>query len=158
MAVDYFLDIDGIQGETENEAFTNKIQLMSWSWGASNISTVSGTSGSGAGKVDVSDFNCMTNFDKSTPALFKAITKGTHIAKGTMSALKSGGDTTPYLKVNFTEIFVTGLQMSASSETPTVSLSFTYASIGIDYSVQGKDGTLKSTGEVAFNQKTMKTT
>jgi type VI secretion system secreted protein Hcp len=158
MAVDYFLDIDGIQGESEIEGFTNQIQLLSWSWGASNVSSVAGTGGSGAGKCDCSDFSVMTNFDKSTPKLFKSITKGTHIAKGTMSSVKSGADGKPYLKVNFTEIFVTGLQISASSESPSVSLSFTYNQIGIDYSVQDDKGNLKSTGEVTFTQKTGKST
>jgi len=153
MAVDYFLDVDGIPGESQDSNFKNKIQLMSWSWGASNISSVSGTGGSGAGKVDISDFSCMTYFDKATPKFFKSITKGIHVSKGTLSAVKSGADGKPYLKVNFTEIFVTGLQMSASSEVPTVSLSFTYNEIGIDYSVQDEKGNLTSTGEVKYSLK-----
>jgi type VI secretion system secreted protein Hcp len=153
MAVDYFLDLDGIQGESQDEKFKDKIQVLSWSWGASNVSAVAGTGGSGAGKVDMSDVSMMLNFDKSTPKFFKSISKGTHIAKGTMSAVKSGADGKPYLKVNFTEVFVTGLQMSASSEVPTVSLSFTYNEIGIDYSVQDEKGTLNSTGEVKYSTK-----
>jgi len=153
MAVDYFLDLDGIQGESQDEKFKDKIQLMSWSWGASNVSSVAGTGGSGAGKADVSDFSCMTFFDKSTPKLFKAIGKGQHITKGTLSAVKSGAEGKPYLKVNFTEIFVTGLQMSASSEVPSVSLTFTYNEIGIDYSLQDEKGNLKSTGEVKYSTK-----
>ena len=156
MAVDYFLDLDGIPGESQDEKFKNKIQLLSWSWGASNISSVAGTGGSGAGKVDLSDFSTMTFFDKSTPKFFKAITKGTHITKGTLSAVKSGADGKPYLKVNFTEIFITGLQMSASSEVPSVSLSFTYNEIGIDYSIQDEKGTLTSTGEVKYSTKANK--
>ncbi|HEX3435871.1 MAG TPA: type VI secretion system tube protein Hcp [Pseudacidobacterium sp.] len=157
MAVDYFLDLDGIQGESQDEKFKDKIQLLSWSWGASNVSSVAGTGGSGAGKVDLSDFSTMTFFDKSTPKLFKSIVKGAHIAKGTLSAVKSGADGKPYLKVNFTEIFVTGLQMSASSEVPSVSLSFTYNEIGVDYSLQDEKGTLKSTGEVKYSTKENKT-
>jgi type VI secretion system secreted protein Hcp len=156
MAVDYFFDLDGIPGESQDDKFKNKIQVLSWSWGASNVSSVAGTGGSGAGKVDMSDMSMMLNFDKSTPKFFKAISVGTHITKGTMSAVKSGADGKPYLKVNLTEIFVTGLQMSASSEVPTVSLSFTYNEIGIDYSVQDEKGTLNSTGEVKFSTKANK--
>jgi len=153
MAVDYFFDVDGIQGESQDANFKNKIQILSWSWGASNISSVAGTGGSGAGKVDLSDFSMMLFFDKSTPKFFKSIVKGTHITKATMSAVKSGADGKPYLKVNFTEIFITGLQMSASSEVPSVSLSFTYNEIGIDYSVQDEKGNLASVGEVKYSTK-----
>lgn len=158
MAVDYFLELEGIQGESQDEKFKDQIQLLSWSWGASNMSSVSGTGGSGAGKVDVSDFSCMTNFDKATPKFFKSITKGTHITKGLLSAVKSGANGKPYLKVHFAEVFVTGLQMSASSEVPSVSLTFTYNEIGIDYSVQSEKGVLTSTGEIKFNVKQNKVT
>ena len=51
MAVDYFLDLDGIPGESQDEKFKDKIQVLSWSWGASNVSSVAGTGGSGAGKA-----------------------------------------------------------------------------------------------------------
>jgi type VI secretion system secreted protein Hcp len=153
MAVDYFLEVDGIKGESSDDKFKDQIQILSWSWGASNTSSVAGTGGSGAGKVDLSDFSCMTNFDKATPNFFKAITKGTHVTKATLSAIKSGAEGKPYLKVAFEEMFVTGLQMSAAGEIPTVSLSFTYNQIGVDYSMQDEKGSLKSIGEIKYNVK-----
>ena len=88
----------------------------------------------------------MTYFDKSTPKFFKSIGAGTHIKTGTMSAIKSGADGKPYLKVDFKELFVSSLQISGSSEIPTVSLSFTYNEIKIDYSMQDENGNLKSIG------------
>lgn len=153
MAVDYFLKLDGIEGESQDEKFKNTVQLLSWSWGGSNVSSVSGTGGSGAGKVDLSDFSVMANFDKSTPKFFKSITKGTHIATGTLSAVKSGAEGKPYLKVDFKELFVSGLQISASSEVPSVSISFSYNEIKIDYSMQNEQGNLVSTGPITFNLK-----
>jgi type VI secretion system secreted protein Hcp len=158
MAVDYFLKLDGIQGESADENHKNEIQIMSWSWGASQVSSVAGTGGSGAGKADLSDFSIMTYFDKATPKLFKSICQGDHIKTGTMTAVKSGAQGKPYLKVDFTELFVSGLQISGSSEVPTVSLSFTYNTIKIDYSVQDEKGVLTSTGPVEYNLKANKTT
>jgi len=159
MAVDYFLKLsDGIEGESSDSNHKSEIQLMSWSWGASQVSSVGGTGGSGAGKADLSDFSIMTYFDKATPKFFKSIGLGTHIKTGTMSAIKSGADGKPYLKVDFKELFVSSLQMSGSSEIPTVSLSFTYNEIKIDYSVQDENGNLKSTGPVTYNTKENKLT
>jgi type VI secretion system secreted protein Hcp len=153
MAVDYFLKLDGIEGESADSNHKNEIQLMSWSWGASQVSSVAGTGGSGAGKADLSDFSLMTYFDKATPKFFKSIGAGTHIASGTLSAVKSGAQGKPYLKVDFAEIFVTSLQISGSSEVPTVAISFTYNEIKIDYSVQDEKGNLKSTGPITYNTK-----
>ena len=159
MAVDYFLKLsDGIEGESSDSNHKNEIQIMSWSWGASQVSSVAGTGGSGAGKADLSDFSIMTYFDKATPKFFKSIGLGTHIKSGTMSAIKSGADGKPYLKVDFKELFVSSLQISGSSEIPTVSLSFTYNEIKIDYSVQDENGNLKSTGPVTYNTKENKLT
>src|SRR5579863_9358535 len=153
MAVDYFLKLDGIQGESADDQHKNEIQIMSWSWGASQVSSVSGTGGSGAGKADLSDFSVMTFFDKATPKFFKSIGAGTHIKTGTMSAVKSGADGKPYLKVDFKELFVTSLHITATNEIPTASISFSYNEIKIDYSTQNEMGNLTSTGAVSYNTK-----
>lgn len=156
MAVDYFLKLDGIQGESADEKHKNEITILSWSWGASQVSSVSGSGGSGAGKANLSDFSVMAFFDKSTPLFFKNVCAGTHIKTGEMTAIKSGADGKPYLKVDFKELFVTSLQMSASGEIPSVSISFSYNEIKIDYSEQSETGTLTSTGAVTYDTKANK--
>lgn len=158
MAVDYFLKLDGVQGESTADGHKDEIQILSFSWGASNVSSVAGTGGSGAGKVDLSDLNVMIFFDKSTPKFFKSVCTGQHIKTGTLTATKSGAGNKPYLKVDLKELFVTSLQVSASSEIPSVSVSFTYNEIKMDYSVQDEQGNLKSTGPVTYNLKENKTT
>jgi len=156
MAVDYFLKLDGIDGESQDEKHKNEIQVLSWSWGAANVSSVSGTGGSGAGKADLSDINMMLNFDKSTCKFFKSICAGTHIPSGELSAVKAGTDGKPYLKVDLKEIFVTGLQMSAAGEIPAVSLSFSYNEIQMNYFMQDEKGNVANAGKVTFNTKTNK--
>ena len=158
MAVDYFLKLDGVQGESTADGHKDEIQILSFSWGASNVSSVAGTGGSGAGKVDLSDLNVMIFFDKSTPKFFKSVCTGQHIKSGTLTATKSGAGNKPYLKVDLKELFVTSLQISASSEVPSVSVAFTYNEIKMDYSVQDEQGNLKSTGPVTYNLKENKTT
>ncbi len=154
MAVDYFLKLDPVKGETAADGFTDQIQVLSWSWGGSNTSTVSGSSGSGAGKADLSDLNIMVTLDKASPELFKGMTAGTHYKKGTLSAVKTGAKGKPYLTVDMEEVFVTSLQLSASSEVPSVSVSFTYKTIAIEYKQQATDGTLTSTGTVKYDLRT----
>ena len=153
MAVDYYLKLEGIDGESEDEKHKKEIQILSWSWGGSQVSSVAGTGGSGAGKVSLSDFNIMSYFDKSTPKFFKNLCLGTHIKSGTMNAIKAGADGKPYLKVDFKELFVTSLQISGSSEIPSVSISFSYDEIKIDYYTQNEQGQVTTTGAVTYDQK-----
>jgi type VI secretion system secreted protein Hcp len=153
MSVDYFLKLDGIQGESLDATHKDEIQIMSWSWGGSQISSVSGTGGSGAGKVNLADLQIMTYFDKATPKLFKSLCAGAHIKTGVLTAIKSGAEGKPYLKVDLTELFVSTLQISGADEVPTVSLSFSYNTIKIDYSMQNEQGNLTSTGPISYDLK-----
>ena len=69
-AVDYFLKIDGIQGESQDDKHKNEIHLDSWSFGESNAGTFSVGGGGGAGKVQMQDFHFVKRVDKAGPKLF----------------------------------------------------------------------------------------
>ena len=45
MAVDMFLKLDGIKGESKDSKHSGEIEILAWSWGLSN----SGSFGSGGG-------------------------------------------------------------------------------------------------------------
>jgi type VI secretion system secreted protein Hcp len=150
MAVDYFLKLDGIEGECQEKNFAKQIQLLSWSWGASNVSSVTANGGSGAGKVKLDDFSISTYFDKATPKFYGSICAGTHIKSGTMTAVKAGAEGKPYLKILFSEVFIIGIQMNGASEVPTVNLSFSYAVFEIDYGLQDETGNVRSIGAVTY--------
>ena len=49
--VDYFLKIDGIDGESTDNKHKNEIDVLSWSWGETQSGTMAGGGGGGAGKV-----------------------------------------------------------------------------------------------------------
>jgi type VI secretion system secreted protein Hcp len=158
MAVDYFLKLDGISGESVDDKHKDWIQVSSFSWGVTQVSSVAGTGGSAAGKADLADFNALTFFDKSTTPLFKSICLGTHIKTGTLEAIKSGAAGKPFLKIDFQELYVTSLQASAVDEIPRVNLSFSYNQIKIEYSQQNEQGIVTTTGAVTYNTKGNKVT
>jgi type VI secretion system secreted protein Hcp len=156
MSVDYYLKLDGIEGEAVSTGFEKQIQLLSFSWGGSQTTSVAGTGGSGAGKVDLSDLSVMKYYDKSSPQVFKALVTGTHIKTGVLSATKAGGGGKPFLKISLGELFVTSNQISASSEIPTESVSFSYNTIKVEYSTQNEQGILTAVGAVNYDVKTNK--
>ena len=153
MAVDFFLKLDGIQGESADEKHKDQITLLSWSLGASQVTSVAGTGGSGAGKADLSDLSIMKYLDKASAPIFKALVSGTHIKTGVLEAVKAGGDGKPFLKLSFDELFVTSQQHSASSEVPSESVSFSYNKIKVEYSTQNEQGILTATGAVTYELK-----
>jgi type VI secretion system secreted protein Hcp len=156
MSVDFFIKVDGADGESTQTGHTNEIKIHSFSWGAAQHTSVSGSGGSGAGKASLSDISIMKDLDKASPELFKMLLVGKHIPSAVLTAQKSTGDTSgkPFLTITFKEVFVTSQQISGSSEIPSESVSFSYNEIKFDYSKQGEDGTLTSTGAVTYNVKT----
>jgi type VI secretion system secreted protein Hcp len=55
MAVDMFLKVDGIEGESQDEKHAKEIDVLSWSWGMSQSGTSHMGGGGGGGKVAVQD-------------------------------------------------------------------------------------------------------
>jgi type VI secretion system secreted protein Hcp len=154
MAVDYYLKLDTIKGESQATGHVGEIQLLSFSWGGSQTSSVAGTGGSGAGKVNLQHLNIMKNLDSGTVPMFKAITLGSHIATGTLTAIKAGAGGKPFLQVDLTELFVSSIDFSASSEIPTETVSFSYNQIAISYFSQDEKGTMSLSSKSTYNLKT----
>jgi type VI secretion system secreted protein Hcp len=154
MAVDVYLKLDTIEGESVRKGFEKQIDILSYSWGGTQVTGVAGTGGSGAGRANLSDLSVSKYLDKASPKMFKALIAGTHLATGTLSSVKAGTDVTkPFLTLTLGELFITSQQISASSETPVESVSFSYNTIKVEYFQQDDKGNLTSTGAVSYNLK-----
>ena len=105
-AVDYFLKIDGIPGESIDNKHREQIELLSFSWGASNAGQVA--SGRG-GRVTFQDFEFTKLFDKATPQIFLKCVNGQHITSMTLSARRSSDSevaNADFLKIVFSNVLI----------------------------------------------------
>ena len=159
-AVDYFLKIDGIPGESQDAKHKEEIQLESWNFGEHNEGTFSVGGGGGAGKVRMDDFNFTKLVDKAGPKLFLACAQGAHIPNAILTCRKAGTEQQEYLKVTFKDILVSSYATSGLGEEsallPTEEISLNFAAIKIEYREQKPDGTLGGSTVAEFNLKTMK--
>jgi type VI secretion system secreted protein Hcp len=155
MAVDYFLQIDGIAGESTNAKHKGAIDLLSWSWGETN--TVA-HGGGGAGKVVFQDLHVTAPVSKASPALFLACATGQHFKEAKLSAQRGGGKASgDFLTWTFSDVLISGYQTGGSEagDTPpidSVSLNFTNAQIS--YKAQKPDGSLDAAITAGFDVKT----
>jgi type VI secretion system secreted protein Hcp len=122
---------------------TGWIAIYSFSWGASNPTTVgSGSTGLSAGKVAVSSFNIMKKTENSSCDLFQACCNGQHYPTAQVvmrKAAGAAGKQAVFLQYDFTDIMIESIQWSGSSggdDTPTESVSFAFAKVKISYSKQ----------------------
>jgi len=137
-ASDYFLKLDGIEGESTSKGHAKEIDIQSWSWGMSNSGSSGTGGGGGAGKVSFSDISFMKSVDKSSPALFKACATGKHIDKATLTVRNSDGQ--DYLHYQLENVLCTSLQQSGGGDAPTESLSLNYEKFKIEYQQPTRKG------------------
>jgi type VI secretion system secreted protein Hcp len=134
MAVDMFIDIDKIPGESKDAdaAFKGKIDVLAWSWGLSQSGSFQMGGGGGSGKVNVSDISFSKWVDISTPVLMLACANGDHIPKAVLTVRKAGKKPLNYIQITMEKIIVSSISTGGSGGedrlTESVSLNFAKAS------------------------------
>ena len=134
--MDYFLKIDGIQGESRDAKHKGEIELVSFAWGVDVAS--GGGGGGGGGRARFEPFHVTMLTNKASPQLFLATVSGKHLKEATLSVRRAGKQALEYLKIKFTEVFVTSFHEEAGPEPPTELIAFDFGRIQIEYS--GKRG------------------
>jgi type VI secretion system secreted protein Hcp len=134
-AADYFLKLDGIEGESMVRGHEGEIELQSYSWGAEQTGAHGAGGGGGAGKVSFQDLHFVAKTSKASPKLFLFCANGKHIKEGLITVRKAGGTQQEYLVVKLTDLVVTSYQTGASDgQVPTDQVSINFAKI--EYSVR----------------------
>ena len=157
MAFDTYVELTGIEGEATAKSFEKKIEIFSFSWGASApVSIGPGSSGISASRVSISSFNVMKKTDVASPKLFKACCTGDHINKMTVSMRKQtgAGGQEVFLTYKFDEVMVESVQWSGSSggdDTPSESVSFAFGKVTVEYKTQDKTGKLAAGTPVVWD-------
>ncbi len=155
MAVDMFLELDGIDGETVDKVFKDKkaIDILAWSWGLSNAGTFHSGTGGGAGKANFQDISVTKFVDLASPNLMLCCANGKHIEKGVITVRKAGENPLEYLKITMQKILVTSYATGGSGgeDRLTESVSLNFAQVKVDYAQQADKGGKKGTQSFDWN-------
>jgi type VI secretion system secreted protein Hcp len=156
MAFDCFLKIDGVPGESNDSKHKGEIDILSYSFGASQTGSFAYGGGGGSGKVQFQDFHFTMKMSKATPKLFLACATGQHIKSAVLTARKAGKEQQEFYIVKFTDILVSSYQTGASGggdEVPTEQISFNFTKLETEYKEQKGDGTLGGGIKAGYNIK-----
>ena len=162
--VDYFLKLDGIDGESQDQKHKNEIDVMSFSWGEKQTGTSYQGGGSGAGKVQMNDFTFTMTVNKASPKLLLNCANGAAIKSAILTCRKAGKDQQEYYKITMTDLLVSSYITAGGYQTgaiagavelpvPTDHISLNYSTISFSYSPQKADGTLDGAITAGWNLK-----
>jgi type VI secretion system secreted protein Hcp len=130
MALDAFVKVDGIEGESTDDKHQGWIEIQSFGAGhAQRISkTASSAGGATAERADFHDFVFEKLLDKATPKLALACPAGTHIDSIRVDLCRAGTEKVKYMEFIMTNCIISSYEVTGDSED-----SFPLETIGINY-------------------------
>ena len=142
MAVDIFIKIGDLKGESKDSKHKDEIDVLAWSWGMSQSGTTHTGGGGGAGKVNVQDISITKYVDSSSNVLISSACKGTHHKEATLVVRKAGDKPLEYIIIKMKEVIVTSVSMGGSGgeDRLTENVSLNFAEFEYAYQPQKTDG------------------
>lgn len=141
-SIDYFLRVDGIQGESTSKKHPNEIEIDSYSWGLANTGASSSGGGGGAGKAVFDEFLITTLLSKATPTLFQYVATGKHIKEVTLT-LNNNRTGQDFYKIKLSDVLISSYHEATNGELlPAVQFGIRYSKIELSYYPQKADGSL----------------
>jgi type VI secretion system secreted protein Hcp len=159
-AVDYFLKIDGIEGESQDAKNKNEIHVDSFSWSEKQQGASGSGGGGGAGKVAVGDFHFTMKVNKASPKLMLACACGDHIKEATLSCRKAGHHPGVFFKIKMSDLLVSSYQTSGSGHgdlIPHDQITLNFSKIEFEYKEQKTDGSMGAATTAGWDVKANKT-
>lgn len=153
MAMDMFIKIGDIKGESLDKTHKEKIDVLAWSWGMSNSGSAHMGGGAGSGKVNVQDLSITKYIDKSSTDLMLAACSGKHYPEAQLIVRKAGGTPVEYLKIKLTEVLITSVSTGGSGgeDRLTENVSLNFAKFTVDYTPQDEKGAPGKTQTVGWD-------
>ena len=153
MAVDMFMEIDGIKGESKDAKHKEAIDVLAWSWGLSNAGSFHSGGGGGAGKVNVQDLSFTKWVDKASADLQLACCNGKHVKGAKLFVRKAGENPLEYIIIELTNCLVTAVSTGGSGgeDRLTENVTLNFAKVHFSYKIQDEKGAGKDGGQYTWD-------
>jgi type VI secretion system secreted protein Hcp len=137
---DYFLKIDGIDGESQDSKHKDEIQIKDFRMNVVNR----GRQGDyKVGKAIFDDATFFSWVDQAYPKLQQACATGEKLPKAVLTCRKAGKNQMDYVRVTLSDLLITSCKLDLEDgPTPIVEFTIGFAKKQIEYKEQNADGTL----------------
>lgn len=161
-ALDAFIEIAGIKGESTDEAHKDQIEVLSYRHGVAQAGgQASGSGGGNIGRAMHSDFTFMKHIDVASTSIYQRACNGEVIDKVTLRVNQAGaGSRVKYFEVIMEHVYVTAVDYCGDGtpgQRPTEQISLSYGKIKwtydkINWTTGGSEGAQIATWDLTKNQ------
>ena len=138
-ALDMFLKLDGIPGESADELHKGWIDVLSFSWGLATPED------SRSGRAVFGPLSYTQLLDAAVPATFLAAASAEVISQARLDFVRPGEDRTAFFQMDFNEVRITSLNMTGNvhSDRPEVAVKAMYQKVTMRYTPRDENGKAK---------------
>ncbi|HXV58556.1 MAG TPA: type VI secretion system tube protein Hcp [Gaiellaceae bacterium] len=142
MAVDSFLKLDGIPGESADAKHKGEIEVLAFSWGVSNQAEPGAGRGRAASKAHFEDLLVVARTSKASPKLWLACASGQHVKSAVLVCRKAAAKAPlEFLKVTLSDVTITSYEIDGSDEeAPLDQFALAFARAELEYVAQDATG------------------
>ncbi|MCI0564928.1 MAG: type VI secretion system tube protein Hcp [Nitrososphaera sp.] len=139
--VEYFLKVEGIKGESNDDGHEGEIEVISFRWGLSSEVSIGDV-----GKADFQDLSVAKVQDKSSTKLFLASASAKIIDKITLTGIRTDLGGEHFLKIELRKVIISSFEEAGvDGELPMENITLNYQTIVFEYRPANPDGTLGPT-------------
>jgi type VI secretion system secreted protein Hcp len=140
-AVDMFLKIDGIAGESVDKDHRGEIEIASFSW---EIAPKSGDLVGRTARVCAHDLSFVKSIDSTSPVLISNAIVGTIVPKAALTFRKAGEGQKDFMTIELVNVLISSVNHAASSSSTQLAEQFTLNFTGgtVTFKPQKPDGSL----------------
>lgn len=154
MAVDYYLELEGIKGESQDKDHKDQIEVLSWSWGMTQTGSGHSGTGSASGRANFQDVSLTKIMDKASVTLQQYCATGKHIPTGKLVCYKASGDNrVKYFVMDMKKVYVSSYSTGGVSEggLQTENLSLNLGEFKDTYTQQMADGSAGASVDFGYD-------
>jgi type VI secretion system secreted protein Hcp len=140
MAVNMFLNIDGIPGESQDKAYHDMIEVQGWSWGVSQSTQNTPGSGSTTGRPNIQNFSVSKWVDKATPKIYENTLQGRRIKECRLTCCRKDGG--KYLEIAMSDCILASVLTGGKTDEDrlTETLAINFGRVDISYFLKDASG------------------
>lgn len=146
MASDFFLQIEGIKGESADHRCKDQCEILSFGWGCSQpaVATASSSGAISGERAELGDLKVVKLLDKASPQLMLACASGKHLPHAVLTLHRAQGDKTEYMRYVLEDVLISSYSVSGSGSAaepvPMEEFSLNYTKISFVYTKSDKTG------------------
>lgn len=138
--VDMFLEIPGVEGESQDAAFPRAIDVTSWEWGESLPCSLGSARRGEAGKVSMTDLTVTLPYGSASPALMLHCATGKHFDSAILTCRRADETQEIYLIIKLSTVVINVYQTACAGQIPEERMSLAFAKIQFEYRSRKRKG------------------